>query len=357
MPWYQSLFPAPRLDWLQVEISTHCNASCLYCPHTIYSSCWQSRHMPLSLFQGLKPALKKTKLVFLQGWGEPLTHPDFLEFVRFAQSAGCRVGTTTNGSLLTEDLCRKIVASGLDMIALSLAGIDQENDRIRKGTSLVQVMEAIARLRRIKQELGVDRPALHIAYLLLRSRLEDLERLPSFFAALGVDQVVISTLDLIASPDLTNETLVPENEKLYTELRGRLDATIAAADQLGLSMHAWLAHPVRRVSEVHDDPHGQSSKLPGHAGICTENINNAAVIAVDGRVSPCVYTQLPLSTSVSQWVDGKEQPFQPLLFGNIRQTSFAAIWRARAYAAFRRDHRLGHLPLPCRDCVRMRMND
>jgi hypothetical protein len=34
--------------------------------------------MPLSLFRRLKPALKNTDLVYLQGWGEPLTHPDFL---------------------------------------------------------------------------------------------------------------------------------------------------------------------------------------------------------------------------------------------------------------------------------------
>jgi MoaA/NifB/PqqE/SkfB family radical SAM enzyme len=311
--------------------------------------------MPLSLFRRLKPVLQKTDLVYLQGWGEPFTHPEFLEFVRFSQAAGCQVGTTTNGLLLTEDLCRQIVDMGLDTIAFSLAGRDQENDRIRKGTSLVQVMAAIATLNRIKQALGVDRPALHIAYLLLRSRLEDLEKLPAFFAALGVDQVVISTLDLIASPVLIDEALVPENESEFDELRGRLDATIATAARLGLPMHAWLAHPARHLQEVRDVSEKKPATLPGNAAICTENINNAAVIAVDGSVSPCVYTQLPLSTSVRHWVDGKERSFKPLAFGNIHQASFTTIWRSEAYTAFRRAHRAGHPPMPCANCIRMRM--
>jgi MoaA/NifB/PqqE/SkfB family radical SAM enzyme len=265
------------------------------------------------------------------------------------------VGTTTNGVLLTEDLCRQIVDMGLDMIAISLAGINQENDRIRKGTNLGQVMAAIATLKRIKQELGVDRPALHIAYLLLRSRLEDLEKLPAFFAALGVDQVVISTLDLIASPELIDETLVPKNEGEFAELRGRLDATIATASRLVLPMHAWLAHPVRHLHEARDAPEREPATPPGQAAICTENINNAAVIAVDGSVSPCVYTQLPLSSSVRHWVDGEERLFEPLAFGNIQQASFTTIWRSEAYTAFRRAHHAGHRPVPCRNCVRTRM--
>lgn len=355
MPWYTPLLSPPRLDWLQVEISTCCNASCLYCPRTIYSSGWQSRHMPLELFRRLKSTLKKTDLVFLQGWGEPFTHPDFFEFVRFAQSTGCRVGTTSNGQILSESFCRRIVEAPLDILALSLAGCGQDNDRVRRGTSLEHVSNVLDMLRRIKKEVGTDRPALHIAYLLLRSRLADLEELPSFFAGLGVDQVVISSLDLVAARDLETEALVPQNEGEYAELRSRLDAAIAAAGKLGVSMHAWLARPEHHFKETAPAHPRQPAGQPVQSSACTENIDNAAVIGVDGNVSPCVYARLPIEGSVHHWVSGNDRPFTPLVFGNIQQASFAQIWRSRAYASFRQSHHHNQPPLPCRECIRRRM--
>ncbi len=141
-PFWCNLF-FPRLDWLQIEVTTHCNARCAYCPHTLYQSSWQSRHLPLPVFQGLLPVLRKTKLVYLQGWGEPLLHPDFFTMVALARQRGCQVGTTTNATLLTGAVIEQIVASGLDILAFSLTGLGPNHDRWRAGTSYEQVLQAI----------------------------------------------------------------------------------------------------------------------------------------------------------------------------------------------------------------------
>ena len=81
-----------NLDWLQVAVTSHCNASCAYCPHTIYRRQWQSRHLSLTTFQRLLPDLQRVRLVYLQGWGEPFLHPDFFTLVSLAKQAGCQVG-------------------------------------------------------------------------------------------------------------------------------------------------------------------------------------------------------------------------------------------------------------------------
>jgi len=355
MNWYWPSLFTPHLDWLQVEISTHCNAACLYCPRTLYASCWHNYLMPLDIFRQLTPVLQKTRLVYLQGWGEPFTHPAFFEFASLAKAAGCQVGTTTNGMLLSEELCWRLVEGQIDIVAFSLAGIDETNDQIRQGTSLKRVLACIDTLNRFKERRGVDKPAIHIAYLLLRSRLGDVEALPSFLKPLGINHVVISTLDLIADQRLADEAIAPVDEEEYEALRRRLDATIAAGHDLGLPMHAWLTAPKSRHREV-DYADGEAKlSISLTRGVCTEHIFNAAFVAADGGVSPCVYANLPLTAQVTHLVDGKETILTPLKFGSIDQQSFAAIWRSPGYRAFRMAHQTGQTLTPCRECVRMRM--
>ena len=134
MPLRWASWFCPRLDWIQVEITSHCNAACVYCPHTVYRDAWLDRHMTTDSFRKLSVALSKSRLVYLQGWGEPLTHPEFFEMVRMAKAVGCRVGTTTNGMSLDEEQCLRLVQEGVDIVAFSLAGVDERSDLIRQGT-------------------------------------------------------------------------------------------------------------------------------------------------------------------------------------------------------------------------------
>jgi MoaA/NifB/PqqE/SkfB family radical SAM enzyme len=89
----------PPLDWIQVEVSSYCNASCVYFPHRAFRSNWQNRFLSLQAFRNLVPAFSNTHLFYSQGWGEPFAHSQFFEMSQVAQKAGCRVGTTTNGTL------------------------------------------------------------------------------------------------------------------------------------------------------------------------------------------------------------------------------------------------------------------
>jgi len=40
----------PRVDGIQVEITTACNAVCRYCPHTVYRRQWTDRHLSRETF-------------------------------------------------------------------------------------------------------------------------------------------------------------------------------------------------------------------------------------------------------------------------------------------------------------------
>src|SRR5512139_1023466 len=98
----------PSLDWIQVGVTSRCNALCSYCPRTVCGSAWADRDLPIETFSKLLPAFGKTGMVHLQGWGEPFLHPGFFEMVSLTKRAGCAVGTTTNGTLLRHALLERI---------------------------------------------------------------------------------------------------------------------------------------------------------------------------------------------------------------------------------------------------------
>ncbi len=331
--WF-SPFLSPSLDWIQVEVTSSCNATCLYCPRTVYRDAWLNRNLSLEAFERLALAFTRSKMVFLQGWGEPFLNPDLMTMVQIAKEAGCKVGTTTNGMLLDERIIYQLVESGIDVLAFSLAGIDEKNDALRRGTSLDTILRAIHILHETKKKLGKELPAVHIAFMLLRSRLDDIERFPSFFKRLAVNQVVVSTLDFVPCKELEGETIISSTAEEYKVLRARLDAVKAEVEQYGLAFHYRL--------------HG-----PGESGtMCSENIHRSLFVSSDGMVSPCVFTNLPISQETQVCFNGDRQ-YRRLTFGNIGDASIGDIWRGKEYRDFRKSFYDKRLPSICKDCPKL----
>jgi MoaA/NifB/PqqE/SkfB family radical SAM enzyme len=288
LPWLDwSTWFIPRIDWIQLEVTTRCNAACVYCPRTAYRDAWRDRSLSLATFRRLLPALKKTRLVHLQGWGEPFLHPDFFTLTAMAKEAGCRVSTTTNGMLLDEDRLRQVVASGLDIIAFSLTGLKAGHDRARPGAIYRQVLSAIQTLNRLKAREGRTTPQIHLAYLVLRSGLADLEKLSQVLPGLGVQQAVISTLDFVPTRELAGESFLNAAVAEYEGLHASLAEVAAAANRLGVSLH----YP-RKPSAT-------------RGVLCPENPLAALCVAADGAVSPCVFTNLPVSRATYLGPDGE----------------------------------------------------
>jgi len=324
----------PRTGWIQIEVTSRCNAACAYCPHTAYREAWDSRDLSLATFQRLLPVLARKRWAYLQGWGEPLLHPDFFTMVALAKKTGCLVGTTTNGMLLDAGIADKLVEVGLDLVAFSLTGLKERNNEVRRGTSFAAVLEGIQALRAAKARAGSVKPQVHIAYLLLRSGLPDLEELPQALQGLGIDQVVISTLDFVPAQEWLGETLRPANPAEYEELEARLQDLVQAGERYGLPIHHQLPHPGER-------------RL-----LCPENPLQSFFVSASGTVSPCVFTNLPVS-GVTHWVNGREVPYRRLTFGQVQEEHLGAIWRRTPYVNFRRSFYTGVLAAPCRHCLKL----
>jgi MoaA/NifB/PqqE/SkfB family radical SAM enzyme len=322
----------PVLDWIQVEVTSRCNASCLYCPRTAYASHWVGQDISFDLFKKLLPSFSTSKLVHLQGWGEPLLHRDFFDMIGLAGKAGCRVGTTTNGMHLTRENITRLVTSGIDHVAFSLAGIGARNDEIRRGTEFNSALGAISEMTAVKKELYSDTPAVNVAYLLLNSQVSSLAEIVPALEGRGIENVIVSTLDFVPSRDLERERIAPKNETEYRELKGKLDRLVEEGKRAGFTVHYRLAGG-------------------GKKRTCTENIRRALVVSADGTVSPCVFTNIPAS-GVSHIVEGRDEIYEKLTFGNLSEDSLPSIWRNGRYADFRKSFRRTSSPR-CLQCPKL----
>jgi len=306
---------SPTLDWVQVEVTTDCNAACVYCPHTIMKARWANKHMPMELFYDLIPFLRYTDLVYLQGWGEPLLNNDFFEMVRVCKDRGKRVGFTTNGMLLGENTIRRLVDLELDIVAVSLAGTTAgTHDRFRKGTDFSKLISSLERLCKIKAEKKTQLPAVHLAYLMLRSNFRELKEILPLARKVGAKQVVASNLALIMDSKLFPEAIFND--------AGRMDHDRVALEEIN----------DRAAREnIGFDYHGPG--LDDASMHCRENVQKACVVNVEGEVVPCVLTNPVLS---SHYIfKGQSLPLRAMPFGNIQNESLTRIWNKEEYARFR----------------------
>ena len=316
---------SPILDCVQIEVTTYCNAACSYCPHTLARDKWQSARFPLTLFHDLLPSLSHTNLVFLQGWGEPLLHPDIFEMVRLCKNRKKRVGFTTNGMLLNKEIIHTIVDLQVDILGVSFAGTTPStHNRIRKGTDFDTVVAALEYLRCIKAERKATKPAVHFAYVMLASNFDELSRITSLAKKVGAEQVVASNLTLIQEPQLFQEALFNNPQLLYEYRRILARIKKEAADN-----NILFAYPDPALDET--------------SCVCPENVCQSCVINVVGGVGPCVFTNPILSGGYGNAADkplscifkGQPIPLKTYSFGNIKNTGLARIWQSKKYWEFR----------------------
>jgi MoaA/NifB/PqqE/SkfB family radical SAM enzyme len=326
----------PKLDWIQVEITSRCGASCTYCPRSAFADEWLGRDLPLAVVEQLVPAFERTRMVHLQGWGEPLLHPDLLEMIRVAKRAGAQVGTTSNGRTLDDPTIRSLIEADLDVLALSLAGTtDAEHERLRPDTPRAEVLRAIERVRAVReQHAATGRPTVHAALMIFRSAQSALESQLEDLAQAGAEEVIVSSLTFVTHPDLEPEAELVDSADQLGELMQRLEELRERFAGRGVRVHPHIAS---RFAPPRD---------------CPENIERALVVGSAGDVSPCVLTGLPVKGSPAHWVHGTRCLAEPRTFGRVPPEGLQSIWRRREYRRFRSQFRSGRLDPRCACCAK-----
>jgi MoaA/NifB/PqqE/SkfB family radical SAM enzyme len=339
-----------RLLKLYIEPTNQCNLDCRTCIRHSWNE--QLGKMSDSVFdrviEGLS-AFSAPPTVFFGGFGEPLFHPKIVEMLTRAKALGAPVELITNGTQLTRDLSRELIAAGIDILWVSIDGATPESYAdIRLGAALPQVLENVAHFRDalytqfVVTACGVApsfRTLLGIAFVAMKRNIADLPAVLSLAQSFGAKRFFVTNV-LPYTKEMCDEVLY--NRGLYDNAcpepiprlsMPRIDVMESTRDPLYWSMRygknmTWAG-----------------SNLASANGRCPFIESGAGAIGWDGSFSPC----LPLLHSHISFVLDRERFSRRWIVGNVAEKSLPNLWNAPEHIAFR-EHVQTFDFAPCASC-------
>ena len=167
--------PAPLCVFL--EFTNRCNFKCSFCPESLpdYAEKAGGYHvLSWELFQKICCDIRDmggVKVLRFYGLGETLLHLHAVDAITAACSMGIAEETqmTTNGSMLTPDVSRKLIQSGLQTLHVSIYGTTREEmhhftrsvippERIRENLVAFRQMRGLKMNPRVIAKIATDDP-------------------------------------------------------------------------------------------------------------------------------------------------------------------------------------------------------
>jgi MoaA/NifB/PqqE/SkfB family radical SAM enzyme len=342
---------------VQIEVSSRCGTGCVFCPHDALSDRWAEGDLLLDLYQeSIVPHLDLFELVYLQGWGEPMLHPDLWEMLELAQGKGCKTGFTTNGAYLQDEENQRLLDMGVNLISVSFAGTAAPiHESLRTNSEFSQLCKNFESLANLKKQNKAETPWLELHFLMARDNLNEFPPLVELAASLGADEMVATNLTYSPSPALDSkhvfaEQPLSEDIEIINQAQGN-------AERMNIPL---------RVYPLQEEP---------NTLVCDADPINTVYVNHRGEVTPCVYLGLTVQGQIPRYYQGEFHPFDTISFGNVCE-GFAQVLqgkeRGKFISTFKRrnvgksplamfthlageaeDGELSLPPAPCQHCYKM----
>lgn len=300
----------------QIEPTSRCQLKCVMCPRTVFSKEWENGDMPLSVYEKISKYFHLVKNVHLQGWGEPLLHPNLFDMVQMAKAKGCKVSLTTNGVLLTSDISQKLIKEGVDIVAISISGASKgTHESIRKGSKFEHLLINIKSFNSLKQRMRSKTPKLVISFLMTKTNIEELPETVNLAKEIGIDEIVATNLDYTPT-QLQDDLKAFSCNAEDNSFKKFIEITIQQAKKIKLPLRIY---PLEMEEVV----------------MCEMDPLRIVFISHDGCVSPCVYLNMTKIGLIPRIFCGSPTEIQRLCIGNISDNNFMVIWESNKYKNFR----------------------
>ena len=295
---------------LVLELTNRCNLNCLMCGRN--SAQFIPTEFQLPWLQIFEPIIDYVEEVTLMGWGEPTIHPQFPQFLHWANQHGLRKYFCTNGMRL-DALFPTIIEEHADIIAVSLDGATAEsNAAIRKGSDLNKITQSLQTLTNYKSQHNLDYPYTNFVFTAMKQNLNQLPDMVKRTAECGLDELKVVFLTAF------DETL--EKEALIDYIP-QIKETFSQAIQEAERLHINLKLPYIPG----EDPAGHQEHKTCYVGW------RDFFLGSDGYVRPCMSTA-------------------EKLFSIEKYTTFEQMWNSPEYQTHREKVNTAKMNQSCKNC-------
>lgn len=319
--------PRPVVVW---AVTKACNLRCVHC----YASA-DARPAPgeLTFDEGiaLLDDLRRFEVpgVLFSG-GEPLSRPDVLVLIAYAQKIGLNATLSTNGVLITEAVADHLAALGLKYVGISLDGTQARHDKLRgMQGAFAGSLAAIDRCRQRGIRVGVRFTVHGLNH-------EDLDSIFDLCLAHDVQRLCVYHLAYAGRGGKMQKVDLSANQTraVVDRIFARSRAAHAAGqplEVLTVSNHADAAYLLLQLEKTDPARYDEARGLLAGSGGNRSGCNVASIDPV-GNVH---YDQFSWHYNC----------------GNIRNSPFSRIWSdaTDSRLSVLRD-RAAHLPERCQGC-------
>lgn len=191
----------------QIEITNRCNFNCAMCQRIPLKV--PLKDMEESVYRRIIDRFEPIKEVTLTGWGEPLMHPKIIKMIEYAKKKDRWVSLTSNGSLLTRDLAKKLIQAGLDSVSFSIDDIKAP----KSGSLAHPITTQINNIENfVKMIRGKTPPEVVIQTTLHKGGEDKIFEVVGWATKAGANMVNINRLDMRFNPKLARPNFEEEKE-------------------------------------------------------------------------------------------------------------------------------------------------
>jgi MoaA/NifB/PqqE/SkfB family radical SAM enzyme len=324
---------------LYLEVAWLCNLHCPSCFHAYIppQALKEAPHfMSIGLFREIADTLLPgAVLVWFNGNGESLLHPNIETIFQTAQEFPFVPALLTSGSLFTERNMRLLVEGGFFLSVSVDSPRAEDFERLRKGARFSKVVAAIRHMQELKESLKRPRFNLRIQCVAQQSNLHQLAELVEWAAALGIEEVQFLPLHNFGMPYPYLEQAKLQNSP--HEANTRMFDALRVGTRLGVRVRPFPPFPQNdafhsefqeAVEENLQKPIQADPYYDGMKNLAEHPANRwdrhcqlawaECFIGVDGTVTPC------------------DMYIEKLAGGNLYDDDFWTIWNSSKMIKLRR---------------------
>ena len=238
---------------IQVEVSSRCNLSCVFCCQSRMTRPGRLMEPPL-FAQIVESMAGRVWHLQLSNFGEPLLHPQIHRLVAHAAGSGLFVELTTNGVLLDRRCSEQLIAAGVGKVNVSVDSLRPSSYHQIRGTELQPVLENLRQLRAARDRAGTRRPFIVLAGTDMAPGGGDAATLRRACGRLGADACYI-TPSLNWAGLCTDPQWIKPTGQRYQVCRFPWEFLHISAEGIvtPCCIDAELGHPLGRVRPGHDN--------------------------------------------------------------------------------------------------------